>query len=906
MMTLSLLLRRYAVAPLAPAAALLLARLFGHSVDSASVYLLLALGVLAAARIGGRGPAVLATLLGLAVGMLLAPHSFEPAQAIAPALFLVAAAAIAVHTSERVQPVPPGGFHSHPPSGVKGATVALAEPAIEPRSLPADAGPIRLTNTLETVRQERDAERRLRLQLAELHEVGLQLSALSSRDELCRQAVEWGRERLGFDRMGLWLELEEPEVIYGTFGTDEQGHTRDERGVRLPIHVIPLAAQLLDGSARVLRRDDVTLYGDHGNPVGRGTHVQAGLWEGDRFLGFLSADNLIAGRPISEQEAELLGLYAAAIGHLYTRLQAEEALRESRDAESGFCRQLAVLHDISLELSTAPDFDTLCRRAVELGRSRLGFDRLGLWFRTDQPDEVRGSFGTDETGQTIDEREARLPVLPGTASELVLSGKERVGRLDETLLFTWQGAETRGTQMVAGLWNGQQAIGYLSADNRLWHQPFSGRQQALLELYAAALGHLCTLKQREDALREADQHKDQSLAMLAHELRNPLAPIKNAVELLKAALGGNLAGFGDTASPASERLKAFPLQNSDTLLRAAAVIERQVNHQSRLLDDLLDLSRIGQGKIELQPGRLDLVRLTRDVVEDRRGVLEAAGLTLGLALPDRPVWVEGDATRLTQVVGNLLANAGKFTPRGGRVTVALSVAARSKSTRPSLSVEHPAAILTVTDTGIGIEAELLPRVFDAFAQAPRSMPPGQAGLGLGLALVRGLVERHGGQVIAESDGPGLGACFTVALPLAGAPVPTEPASPRAPVLGGPLRILIIEDHPDAAETLRELLELFGCTVEVAHTGPEGIERAPHFRPEVVLCDLGLPLVDGYAVATALRALPEAAHARLIALSGHVEDQRAAREAGFDLHLTKPIDFSELRQLLEVAPVPRRS
>jgi two-component system CheB/CheR fusion protein len=201
---------------------------------------------------------------------------------------------------------------------------------------------------------------------------------------------------------------------------------------------------------------------------------------------------------------------------------------------------------------------------------------------------------------------------------------------------------------------------------------------------------------------------------------------------------------------------------------------------------------------------------------------------------------------------------------------------------------------------------MLPRVFEAFAQADRTLTFSREGLGLGLALVRGLVERHRGQVFAASAGPGSGARFTVLLPLAEAPLPAEPVLSLSPVQGGPLRILLIEDHPDAAATLRELLELCHCTVEVARTGLEGIERAPQFRPDVVLCDLGLPAADGYAVAAALRTLRETAHTRLIAMSGYgqEEDRRRAQAAGFDLHLTKPVDFDELRRLLEVAPVRR--
>lgn len=906
----SLVLRRFGPAILAVAVALLLARLFEPWLEGPSVYLVIALPVLVTARRCGRGPALLATVLVLLAALFARSSSrpLHPSDAVGAGLFLLLGAAIAWN-SRAVDRSPVPAQASQVPDRPE-ATAAEAPPASD----------------LEAAWQQRDTERRLRRQLSELHEVSLELSGLTSRDDLCRRAIELGRERLGFDRLGLWLQMDEPEVIHGTFGTDEQGRTRDERGLRLPIHVIPLAAQLLDGSARVVRRDHATLYGDQGNPVGRGTHVIAGLWEAERFLGFLSADNLLSDRPISEPEAELLGLYAAAIGHLCIRLQAEEALRESRDTERDFCRQLAALHDISLELSTAPDLDTLSRRAIELGRTRIGFERLGLWFQTDQPDRVRGSFGTDETGQTIDEREATLPVLPGTASELVLSAKARVARIDDTVLFTWQDQEVRGTQLVAGLWNGQQAIGYLSTDNRLWGRPITERQRVLLELYAAALGRLCTLKQREEALHEADRRKDQSLALLVHELRNPLAPIKNAVELLKAVTAEGLPGCSDRPPEAADTPAGSPAREAESVRRAAAVIERQLRHQARLLDDLLDLSRIGQGKIELHCSPLDLVRLVRDTVEDRRGVLESAGLALTLDLPERPLWVNADSTRLTQVVGNLLTNAGKFTSPGGRVTVSLSahtpatIHGDAQDLQDSPQQEqfpypvHPVypcefqlepsyAILTVADTGIGIDAEMLPRVFEPFAQADHIPTCSQKGLGLGLALVRGLVERHGGQVHAASDGPGRGARFTITLPTVEAPAPTQLIRPTAPVLGGPLRILIVEDHPDAAETLRELLEFVGCTVEVAQTGLEGIEKASQFRPELLLCDLALPGLDGFAVAAALRTLPETAHIRMIALTGHglEEDQRRAREAGFDLHLTKPIDFDELWRLLEVAP-----
>jgi two-component system CheB/CheR fusion protein len=438
------------------------------------------------------------------------------------------------------------------------------------------------------------------------------------------------------------------------------------------------------------------------------------------------------------------------------------------------------------------------------------------------------------------------------------------------------------------------------------------------------------VQQQAEALREADRRKDQFLAMLAHELRNPLGPIRNAAQLLQR-LGSE----------------------EPHVRRAREIIERQVSHQARLLDDLLDVSRITQGKTLLQFEPLDLAHLVRNTAEDHRSVLEAAGLTLSLVLPEEPVCVLGDATRLAQAVGNLLQNTAKFTDRGGRVTVRLDRPVASLPARcpqpPSLpgNGEHghadPAAspfpggergrhrrevgilgrswvTLTVSDTGMGIEPEMLPHVFEMFAQADRSLDRSRSGLGLGLALVKGLVELHGGEVRAESEGLGHGTEFSLLLPgLAPPPRAVESSTlrvessdpgvrddlstltPQPSTREGPLRVLIVEDNPDAAETLREVLELSGCTVAVALSGPEAVEAAPRFRPEVVLCDLGLPGLDGYQVAAALRQNPATANARLIAISGYgqAEDLQRSREAGFDRHLTKPVDLSELERLLGI-------
>jgi PAS domain S-box-containing protein len=392
------------------------------------------------------------------------------------------------------------------------------------------------------------------------------------------------------------------------------------------------------------------------------------------------------------------------------------------------------------------------------------------------------------------------------------------------------------------------------------------------KLYTVILRDITQRKQLEGELRqqavelaEADRRKDEFLAMLAHELRNPLTPIWNALELMRRRAS-----------------------DAEAVERTRSVVERQVHHLSRLIDDLLDVSRITRGKIWLRYEWVDLARLVQQLIEDARGGMEAAGLTLTLELPQAPVSVWGDPTRLAQAVGNLLQNAAKFTDRGGQVNVCLT----------SDPAGHQAAV-TIRDTGIGIAPEVLPYLFQPFVQADRTLDRSRGGLGLGLALVRGLVEMHGGEVHAQSAGPGGGAEFTLLLPLAQAPVEPRELPASAGLVPRPCRVLVVEDNLDAAETLRDLLELSGHEVAVAYSGTAGVDTARQFWPEVVLCDLGLPGMDGYAVAAELRRDPVTAAARLIAVTGYgqEEDRRHCREAGFDLCLTKPVDPTELERLL---------
>jgi PAS domain S-box-containing protein len=380
------------------------------------------------------------------------------------------------------------------------------------------------------------------------------------------------------------------------------------------------------------------------------------------------------------------------------------------------------------------------------------------------------------------------------------------------------------------------------------------------------------LRDRTRQLSEADRRKNEFLAMLGHELRNPLGPIRNAVQILR------LRGPAD------------PI-----LQRSRDMIDRQATHMARLIDDLLDVSRIAYGKISLHKEVLDLVKVVRVTAEDYRSGLEAAGLTLQLQLPDTPTWVRGDPTRLAQIVGNVLHNARKFTDSGGCVTVQVAQA-ESDGT----------AVIAVRDTGIGMDRKTLAEVFDTFRQAENSQARSRGGLGLGLALVKGLVELHDGSVRATSEGPGRGSEITIHLPVERIAEPPKQAGRAPSVAERTHRILVIADDRDTAESMKILLGLVGHRVETASNGAAALETARAFHPQVVLCDIGLPGgMDGYAVARALRQEPALASAHLIALTGSASGdyQHCAREAGFDRHVMKPVDFGELQAMLASLPMP---
>jgi signal transduction histidine kinase/CheY-like chemotaxis protein len=391
---------------------------------------------------------------------------------------------------------------------------------------------------------------------------------------------------------------------------------------------------------------------------------------------------------------------------------------------------------------------------------------------------------------------------------------------------------------------------------------------------------LAERERQAEALQEEDRRKDEFLAMLAHELRNPLAPIELTLETLRRRQIGGREAEG-----------------------AYATIARQVTHLTRLVDDLLDISRITRGLIQLHREPVDLATVVGHAVEMAAAVVESRGHDLMVSLPARPIRLEADPTRLIQVLFNLLHNAAKYTERGGKIWLIVEPVSQA-----SRGCEPREVVLRVRDTGVGIPAELLPRVFDLFTQGDRTLDRAQGGLGLGLTLVKRLVEMHGGTVEAHSAGPGQGSEFVVRLPLPkdeGSRTKEEPdktplVHPSSCIPHPSRRVLVVDDNADIAESLAGLLQDLGHTVRTAHAGPQALEVAREFRPELILLDIGLPGMDGYEVARRLRADPELSGLLVVALSGYgqEEDRRRAREAGFDEHLTKPVGLAALQPLLD--------
>jgi PAS domain S-box-containing protein len=373
-------------------------------------------------------------------------------------------------------------------------------------------------------------------------------------------------------------------------------------------------------------------------------------------------------------------------------------------------------------------------------------------------------------------------------------------------------------------------------------------------------------KRAEEALREADRRKDEFIALLAHELRNPLATLRNGLQVLRMAAG-----------------------DANTVARSRAMMDRQLGHVVRLIDDLLDVSRINRNKMELRRSRVLLEDVVSSAVETARPLIDDGGHELGVSLPPEPVFLDADLTRLAQVFSNLLTNSAKYTERGGRIWLA----ARRQGGN---------VVVSVRDTGIGIPAESLPHIFDMFSQVGRSIERSTGGLGIGLALVKGLVEMHGGTVTAESGGQGQGSTFAVLLPVlesSSGPLPVEAPDEGRAALGPQRRILVVDDNRDSATSMAMMLKLMANEVRTAHDGIEAVEAAERFRPGVILMDVGMPRLNGYEATRRIREQPWGRDVTIIALTGWGQegDKERSREAGCDGHLVKPVNLSDLEKML---------
>lgn len=380
------------------------------------------------------------------------------------------------------------------------------------------------------------------------------------------------------------------------------------------------------------------------------------------------------------------------------------------------------------------------------------------------------------------------------------------------------------------------------------------------------------LQEQAEALKEADRRKDEFLATLAHELRNPLAPLRNGLDILRR-------------NP-----------NGESAAEIRDMMDRQLNQLVRLIDDLMDVSRVSQGKIELRKDKVRVADVVHSAAEASRPLIDRTEQSFELDIPTADLWIDADPARVSQVISNLLTNAAKYTPSGGRIKL-------------SVTADDGRAVISVRDNGIGIPAEMQSDVFRLFAQVGEHRERSQGGLGIGLALVKQLVELHGGSVSASSEGTDRGSVFTVQLPLTPAPEETAPAEQPAPAPVNPfrpLKVLVIDDNPIIADTMGMLLEDIGHEFEAVHDGREALDAARNYRPDAILLDIGLPGMDGYEVCRALRQDHLFEHTTIIAQTGwgQEKDKQLAKEAGFDFHLTKPVPLADLQRILSgMSPRP---
>ena len=553
-----------------------------------------------------------------------------------------------------------------------------------------------------------------------------------------------------------------------------------------------------------------------------------------------------------------------------TRLMAEDRVARARAeaarvAAEETTRRSNFLARASHELGASLDLEQGMRRLLELVVPQMA-DRAALV--VDAEAEAPVIFTrAEERGKLQTRSCGGYPELPdGLRNALQRVVREGLPLEGETICYPLRvGDRTLGALALA---SGSSPD--LMPQDLVTLQELVSRAAIALDnarLYSSLQREIVRSRQAEEELQDANRRKDEFLAMLSHELRNPLAPIRNAVEVIRRV-----------APP------------DPKLTMAREVVDRQVTLLARLVEELLDVSRISQGKIALRKEPIDLARIIAHAVETARPLIDARTQNLSVSVPAAPCWLSADFARLSQVVANLLNNASKYTGEGGRIEV-------------TAAAEEGEATIEVRDNGSGIDPQLLPKVFDLFVQGERALDRGQGGLGIGLTLVKRLVELHQGRVEVQSEGPGKGSTFRVCLPCISAVEPQLPKSIPVATRGTEVygrRVLVVDDNVDAAESTAAFLRLEGHEVKAVHDGLQALASLKVFDPHVVVLDIGLPGLDGYAVARQLRERGDTSHVLLIALTGYgqKEDRQRAADSGFDYHFVKPADPREIQAAIE--------
>ncbi len=553
--------------------------------------------------------------------------------------------------------------------------------------------------------------------------------------------------------------------------------------------------------------------------------------------------------------------------------ETEEALKESQRELQADLAGIGRLHQMSLRLTGTLDLrlvlDDVLATAAALSDADMGLvslcgdgDHLDLGASLGFPAEViekvrRIPAGSGACGVAFAER--RRVIVEDVEADPLFTPYLAVARH----------AGFRAVHSTPLVTNHERVIGVLSVHFRVPRRP-TAHEIRLLDLCARQAADFIENVRMYERLRENDRRKDELLAMLAHELRNPLAPMQNAIEILRAPDGACRLEY------------------------ATDVFARQVRQMSRLVDDLLDLSRITTGRLELRKARVAISDVLTAALETSRPLIDGCALQLSVTMPPANVYVEGDLVRLVQVVSNLLNNASKYTDRGGRAAL-------------STEIHENEIRITVADTGIGIPSDKLDTVFEMFAQLGDADHRSRGGLGIGLALAKRLVELHGGRITAASLGIGKGSTFTVHLPRAGARTSDQRSEPKRTSSVATVKVLVVDDNIDSADTMGMLLELKGATTRLAYDGEAALAAAAEFRPDAILLDIGLPGIDGHEVARRLRAESHGRGVLLVAMSGWGQDgdRHASLDAGFDRHVTKPVDHAVLDDLLSNLASHRR-